>query len=88
MMVNRVSIALGLMLLIGMTVINGENQPKRLTLPLAFLGSESWGTLVSDGPQPRTFASQQVQVQASQPLAVSLLPYGGALVRLSPQRDR
>lgn len=69
-------------------VINGENQPKRLTLPLTFLEGGYEGTSVGDGPGPRAFASQEVAIQAGQPLTVSLLPYGGALVRLSPKRGR
>jgi hypothetical protein len=66
--------------------INGQNQPLPLSVPLAFLGQGRFeGTLISDGPQPRDFASRPVQATSGDSLELSLLPYGGSAIQLKPK---
>lgn len=68
--------------------VNGENLPKQLTLSLPFLEGEFQGTLIGDGKDPRSFASQPIELKAGQTLPVSLLPNGGAVARVSPKAGR
>ncbi len=66
--------------------INGQNQPQRLDLGLNFLDEGTYeGTLIADGKEPRSFASRPVTVRRGERLEVSLLPYGGAALRLKPK---
>lgn len=65
--------------------INGRNEPLPLSVPLAFLApGGSTGTLIADGEGPRQFAARQVTLKPNDRLELSLLPYGGAALRLSP----
>jgi hypothetical protein len=67
--------------------INGQNEPVKVSVPLRFLGEGRFvGMAISDGQDPRSFASRPVEAQSSDVLEMSLLARGGGVIRLSPKR--
>jgi hypothetical protein len=58
--------------------INGEDQPKTLSLDLSFLGGPKIeGMLLHDGDDPRGFASKRVRYDTGRPVEMKLQPRGG-----------
>lgn len=67
--------------------ISARSEPFQVSVPLGFLGNGRFeGVLISDGQEPRSFASKSVNVTSSERLEMTLLPCGGGAIRLSPKR--
>lgn len=65
--------------------INGQNQAVKLSVPLGFLGQGNYrGALIGDGAEPRTLADRPVEASARDNLELSMLPFGGAVLQLTP----
>lgn len=68
--------------------VNGRNQRLSLSLDLKrILGAGDWQiTLIGDDPSGQSFVTEARALGAADPLAVSLLPYGGFVGRIDPVR--
>lgn len=67
--------------------LSGEETPRELDFDLTFLGSaEHQATIITDGSQPRTFASSTRTVTAADRLQLTIQKYGGFVVQLKPSR--
>lgn len=63
--------------------INGENKAKKLPIQLPFLPKgEHTAKLITDGQTPRSFSDRVVTVSNDDPVELSLLPYGGFVMKL------
>jgi alpha-glucosidase len=64
--------------------LNGENETKKLSLDLSFLGDGTWTVkLIADGDNATSFDSSEFQLKTTEPLEVQLLPQGGFVAHLS-----
>lgn len=63
--------------------INGEDQEKQMTIPLDFLNGSYQSVLITDDNTPRSWQSEQNDDISGQ-TSVTLLPYGGFVMHLSP----
>ena len=65
--------------------INGEAAPRRVTIPMEFLGNGTFDmTILADGRSEASFLLTNRQRNGTDTQAVELLPYGGFAMRLSP----
>jgi hypothetical protein len=63
--------------------INGQDQPQTVELPLSFLPpGQHKATRIDDSDAGRGFAHQDVELSPDRPLAVSMQPRGGFVVRV------
>lgn len=64
--------------------VNGENLNKNLKFKLPFIESGQWNAeIIKDGENSRSFAYNEIQVNSSTAIQLSMLPYGGFLVKIS-----
>ncbi|MFH1719217.1 MAG: glycoside hydrolase family 97 C-terminal domain-containing protein, partial [Planctomycetota bacterium] len=65
--------------------LTGEETPRELNLDLAFLGAGAYKTtIISDGPKPRSFATQEQSLTARDKLKITMAKYGGFTAQLKP----
>lgn len=67
--------------------VNGTNQRTEQTLDLKKVlpsGTYDW-LVIGDGPDGRHFRSETKRIDLTEPMNVTLLPYGGFVMKLTPQ---
>lgn len=67
--------------------LSGQDTAQELDLDLSFLGSGKYkATIITDGPEPRTFATSERTVTAADRLRITVQKYGGFAAQLAPSR--
>ena len=67
--------------------LNGENNSKAFNIDLSFLGNGSYKSIMFlDGEGPRKIAIREKTESKTDALAVRLLPKGGFVMRISPEK--